>query len=308
MTPQDIARGGKRALAAALSQIEAGFAEGAAEPATLALLDAAWSAPRGLALGLTGPPGVGKSTLAAALIGRLRAEGRTVGVVAVDPSSRRSGGALLGDRTRMRPDPGDAGVFIRSLAAGDSLGGLSAAAFPALVLLRALHDVVLVETVGVGQSETEVAGLADLTILCAEPGAGDGVQFMKAGVIEEPDLILVTKADAGPAALRTASEIAGALRLGAGPPVPVAAISARTGEGLAAVADLLRNCNRNEILRRRSEQALRWLEAAIRAGFGRFGLAAARPLPETAGAAPFAAFGTVSHRLRRRLQDLPLTD
>ncbi|GIX12838.1 MAG: hypothetical protein KatS3mg118_0797 [Paracoccaceae bacterium] len=163
-TLAELRRGGKPALARALAAVEAG---GAA-----ALLDAALQDPRGIALGLTGPPGVGKSTLTGALIPRLRARGLSVAVIAVDPSSRRSGGALLGDRTRIRHDPEDAGVFIRSMAARDQLGGVAEATYPALVLMRATHDVVIVETVGVGQSETEIADLADRVVLLAEPGGG----------------------------------------------------------------------------------------------------------------------------------------
>ena len=158
---------------------------------------AAWSAPPGLAIGLTGPPGVGKSTLTGALVKHYRAQGRRVAVLAVDPSSRRTGGALLGDRARIASDPSDKDLFVRSLAARDHLGGLAELAMPALVLFRALYDVVLIETVGVGQSETEVADLADLVVFCAQPSSGDALQFMKAGVAEIPDLVVVCKAPRG---------------------------------------------------------------------------------------------------------------
>ena len=163
----------------------------------IALLEAAWRAPRGVAVGLTGPPGVGKSTLINALIRDLRSRGETVAVIAVDPSSRRSGGALLGDRTRIEVDPGDAGVFVRSMAARQRLGGVAEITFPAVVLTRACFDWVIVETVGVGQSEVEVADVADLVVFCVQPGSGDALQFMKAGVMEVPDLVLVTKGDVG---------------------------------------------------------------------------------------------------------------
>ena len=120
-------------------------------------------------IGLTGPPGVGKSTLVSALVRAWRARGRTVGVIAVDPSSRRTGGALLGDRTRIDVDPDDQGVFVRSMAARDRLGGLADLCAAATVLMRALYDVVLIETVGVGQSETEIADLADTVVFASSP-------------------------------------------------------------------------------------------------------------------------------------------
>ena len=147
------------------------------------------------------------------LVAELRRRGETVAVIAVDPSSRRTGGALLGDRARIEADPDDAGVFIRSMAARRRLGGLAELTFPAVVLLRAGFDRVLVETVGVGQSETEIADCADLVVLCVQPASGDGLQFIKAGVMETPDLVLVTKADLGAPARRAAADVRGALSI-----------------------------------------------------------------------------------------------
>ena len=147
-------------------------------------------------VGLTGAPGVGKSTSTSALIGALRAAGRTVGVLAVDPSSPFSGGALLGDRIRMQDHAADEGVFIRSMASRGHLGGLSFTTPQAVRVLDAAgFDVVLVETVGVGQSEVEVAGLADTTMVLLAPGMGDGIQAAKAGILEVGDLYVVNKAD-----------------------------------------------------------------------------------------------------------------
>jgi LAO/AO transport system kinase len=158
-------------------------------------------------VGLTGPPGVGKSTTTSALVGALRARGRTVGVLAVDPSSPFSGGALLGDRVRMAEHTTDPGVFIRSMATRGHLGGLSWATPQALRVLDAAGcDVVLVETVGVGQSEVEVVGLADTTVVLLAPGAGDGVQAAKAGILEIGDVFVVNKADRDGAG-RTAREL-----------------------------------------------------------------------------------------------------
>ena len=147
-------------------------------------------------VGLTGSPGVGKSTTTAALIAALRKDDLRVGVLAVDPSSPFSGGALLGDRVRMQDHANDPGVFIRSMATRGHLGGLSAAVPQALrVLDRAGCDVVLVETVGVGQAEVEVASLADTTAVLLAPGMGDGIQAAKAGILEVADVLVVNKAD-----------------------------------------------------------------------------------------------------------------
>jgi LAO/AO transport system kinase len=147
-------------------------------------------------LGLTGAPGVGKSTATSALVAALRADGKRVGVLAVDPSSPFSGGALLGDRVRMQDHATDEDVFIRSMASRGQLGGLSAAVPQALRVLDAAGcDVVIVETVGVGQAEVEIASLADTTVLVLAPGFGDGIQAAKAGIIEVADVFVVNKAD-----------------------------------------------------------------------------------------------------------------
>ncbi|HLY33898.1 MAG TPA: methylmalonyl Co-A mutase-associated GTPase MeaB [Jatrophihabitantaceae bacterium] len=147
-------------------------------------------------VGLTGSPGVGKSTSTSALVTALRTDGKRVGVLAVDPSSPFSGGALLGDRVRMQEHATDDGVFIRSMASRGQLGGLSAAVPQALRVLDAAQcDVVLVETVGVGQAEVEIASLADTTIVLLAPGMGDGIQAAKAGILEIADVYVVNKAD-----------------------------------------------------------------------------------------------------------------
>lgn len=168
--------------------------------------------PRGHLIGVTGPPGVGKSSLLSALVRAWRADGRTVAVLAVDPSSKRSGGSLLGDRARIDFDPEDRGVLIRSTAAGDRLGGLAAASRAAAQALSAAYDVVVIETVGVGQSETEVAEVADTVAVVVQPGSGDALQFIKAGIMEVPDVLVVTKADLGDIALRARRDLSAALR------------------------------------------------------------------------------------------------
>jgi LAO/AO transport system kinase len=163
-------------------------------------------------VGVTGPPGVGKSTLLSELVRAWRAAGRTVAVLAVDPSSRRSGGALLGDRARIAYDPEDPGTFIRSTAAGSRLGGLAPATRAAAHALAAAFDVVVLETVGVGQSETEVAEVADTVAVIVQPGSGDVLQFLKSGIMEIPDVLVVTKADLGDVAVRAQRDLRAALR------------------------------------------------------------------------------------------------
>jgi GTPase len=194
----------------------------------------------GHVVGVTGPPGSGKSTLLGALVGTWREAGRTVAVLAVDPSSRRSGGALLGDRARIPFDPRDPGTFIRSTAAGERLGGLAPATRAAAQALAAAFDVVVVETVGVGQSETEVAEVADTVAVVVQPGSGDVLQFLKAGIMEIPDVLVVSKADLGDVAERARRDLHAALRSVGAPGTPVVAVSALApARGLEELAGAL---------------------------------------------------------------------
>jgi len=195
-------------------------------------------------IGITGAPGSGKSTLLDALARSLRARGETLAIVAIDPSSRSSGGALLGDRLRMRSAGSDPGVFVRSMAARERLGGISDAARAGVAILAPVFDHVFVETVGVGQSESDVISIVDTLLFIASPGSGDVLQFIKAGLIELPDVFAVNKADLGEAAVRTANELANAQGLaareaGAWQP-PVVPVSARDGSGIDALLDALR--------------------------------------------------------------------
>jgi LAO/AO transport system kinase len=179
-------------------------------------------------VGVTGPPGAGKSTLLSVLLHAWRAQEKTVAMLAVDPSSKRSGGSLLGDRARIEFDPADKGVLIRSTAAGERLGGLASATRAAAQALAAAFDVVVIETVGVGQAETEVAEVADTVVVVVQPGSGDVLQFLKSGIMETPDVLVVTKADLGQIALATRRELSAALRsLGAkdGGPTRALAVS-----------------------------------------------------------------------------------
>ncbi|HWI75220.1 MAG TPA: GTP-binding protein [Baekduia sp.] len=179
----------------------------------------------GHVVGVTGPPGAGKSSLLSELCRAWRADGRSVAVLAVDPSSRRSGGSLLGDRARIAFDPDDRGLFIRSTAAGDRLGGLAPATRAAAQALAAAFDVVVIETVGVGQSETEVGEVADTVAVIVQPGSGDVLQFLKAGIMEIPDVLVVTKADLGDIALRARRDLSAALRSAGSRDTKVVAVS-----------------------------------------------------------------------------------
>lgn len=242
--------GDRRALARLLTAVENRTPR--AEEATRALHGRAGDAH---VIGITGPPGAGKSTLVAALIAALRRSARPVGVIAVDPSSPITGGALLGDRVRMQEYASDDGVFIRSMASRGHAGGLAPTTVAAAAILDAVgFDAVLVETVGTGQSEVEVAAMADTTVVLEAPEAGDEIQAIKAGLLEVADLVVVNKGDR-PGAQRTASQLramlTAAARIGTnvapdgedGRPRPkrpdVLITTATTGEGVDELVERL---------------------------------------------------------------------
>jgi LAO/AO transport system kinase len=230
-------RAGERSAApAALNLLETRTARAQAAALVSAAGDGA-----GHIVGVTGPPGAGKSTLLSALLREWRGGGRSVAVLAVDPSSKRSGGALLGDRARIEHDPADRDVFIRSMAAGERLGGLAPATRAAAQALANAFDVVVIETVGVGQSETEVAEAADTVAVVVQPGSGDALQFLKAGIMEVPDVLVVTKADLGTVARRAQEDLRAALGALGVPGTPIVAVSSippvRGIDALAAALD-----------------------------------------------------------------------
>jgi len=235
---QQMRDGERRAIATAITELER------LSPATPALLKAMQPhLGRALVVGFTGPPGAGKSTLVNAVIADLRADGKTVGVIAVDPSSPVSGGAILGDRIRMTAAHDDEGVFVRSLASRGYLGGLSPAAVRIIDALDAAgRDLILLETVGTGQSEIDVAEVADVRIVVTAPGLGDDIQAMKSGLLEIADILVVNKGDR-PGAEITLQQLVGALAIRAGRTgrIPVLQTTATTSDGVpqlvAAIMD-----------------------------------------------------------------------
>jgi LAO/AO transport system kinase len=234
--------GERRAVAAAITELER---LSAAAPGLLQALQPYLG--HALVVGFTGPPGAGKSTLVNAVIQHIRGEGRTVGVIAVDPSSPISGGAILGDRIRMTAALDDSGVFVRSLASRGYLGGLSPAAVRIIDALdAAAFDVILLETVGTGQSEIDVAEVADIRIVIAAPGLGDDIQAMKSGLLEIADILVVNKGDR-PGAEETLQQLVGALsiRATARSKVPVLKTTATTGQGVPELVEAVGRIGRD---------------------------------------------------------------
>ena len=266
----------RKAIAAALNLLE--DRRPARQREAVALLDELTPLPTPAhVVGITGPPGVGKSSLIARLIEITAREDRRLAVVAVDPSSKVSGGALLGDRGRMQVPP-HAPVYIRSFAARDRLGGLSREAFAAVFLLRHLCDVVIVETVGVGQSETDIVHSADTVVLVVQPFSGDVLQFIKAGVMEIPDILAVNKADDEALARKAMADVRAALSLERQAwSRPVLAVSAVTNLHLddldAAIRAHHHHLVSSETLTpKRAEQTVAWATNELLHEVGRRGL------------------------------------
>ena len=251
---KSVLRGDLRALARAATLIED---QDQSAASLLAAIHA--HAGRALILGITGAPGAGKSTLCDRMISMLRAEGKTVGVIAVDPSSPVTGGAILGDRIRMQQHHADPGVFIRSMATRGIPGGIARATADLATLLDAAgRDVVIIETVGIGQNEVEIARLAQVTILVMVPGSGDDVQAMKAGVLEVADIFVINKAD-----LPGTDQIEQELHSVADDR-PVLRTVASEGQGIAEVLQAARSCKRAAHLPAESGASIDHLGIAVR--------------------------------------------
>jgi LAO/AO transport system kinase len=276
-----VTAGDRTAIAEALNLLDDRRKE-ARQKATalLAHLQHVQDIPTGQLIGITGPPGAGKSTLSAALIRVWRQRGLRVAVLAVDPSSPISGGALLGDRLRIQTSAQDDGVFVRSLSNRGQFGGLSAEVWPMSIVMLAGFDIVLIETVGVGQREVDVARLCDTTCYVAQPGSGDSVQFIKAGILEVPHVLVVNKADMGTVATRTLSELNSALNR-THPDghwqVPVLATSAANGTGIEDLADTLEQHyqllrSQQQLAPRRKRYQSYWLHKRLLEEFGSFGI------------------------------------
>jgi LAO/AO transport system kinase len=233
-------------------------------------------------------------------------------VIAIDPSSRQTGGALLGDRVRLALDGEDPGVFVRSMAARGRLGGLATEAHAAVVLMRAAYDRVIVETVGVGQSETDIATIADTIVLCVQPGSGDSLQYIKAGIAEIPDIAVIGKADLGGIALKARGDLEAALALDRradGWSVPVVAVSGTKKQGVLQLIQAIEGhsghlSSAGRLAARRQMQAENLLAEAVRREFGQRGLERAERAGELRLAPGQAPFGAL-HRLIAALLEPP---
>ncbi|MFY9328128.1 MAG: P-loop NTPase fold protein [Georgfuchsia sp.] len=248
----------------------------------LSALSDAKSHSEGHVIGITGPPGAGKSSLVAALIRQWRRAGQTVAVLAVDPSSRPElgGGALLGDRIRIKNTVADDGLFIRSLASRNELGGVTSGVWPMSWILLSCFDRVVVETVGVGQTEIDIAEVSDTVCYVAQPASGDTIQYLKSGIMEIPDVFAVNKSDLGPAAHKTAAEITRAAEKPdhrAGWSYPVCLVSATQNEGIEQLAEAIAEhrsfLQRSGILgQQRACHQRNWIYRQLKAEFGSFGV------------------------------------
>ena len=315
-----LAAGDRGAIAEALNLVDDRRAE--QREAALELLDGLATRPTdhvAYRVGITGAPGAGKSSLLSALVENLRKDSPGIGMIAVDPSSQRTGGALLGDRMRLSGGARESGVFLRSMAARDRLGGLADATQAGAAVLSAVFEWVFIETVGIGQSECEVAQLVDTLVFVAQPGAGDTLQFMKAGILELPDIFVVNKSDTGASAERTRSELAATLGLaGAGeegdwtPPVLLA--SARDRQGIdALVKEIHAHREHGEqsgrFAERRKNGEVRFAVESLARRYGEHGLeqiggagAVGERLETLAGRSVFAAVLELGHEIEAAIR------
>ena len=269
-----IKKDGKTGLANALVELE----QNPFNKNSLNLLTQAYKAKNGNILGITGPPGVGKSSLIKNLIKFYISKKKTIAVIAVDPSSKKTKGALLGDRIRLETDPNDKGLFIRSMAARDKLGGLASITLSSAFLFNALFDLTIIETVGVGQSETDIANIADTVLFCVQPGSGDALQFMKAGIVEIPDIIAITKSDLGEIANITKNDVINSIKIGnysKEQDLPIVLISSKEEKNINDLINKIEESQkRNEAIKNKKKEirSIFWLEESIKEQFGLSGI------------------------------------
>ncbi len=310
-----VIRGEKKAVADALNLLETRRADALAQARTLLEELSRRAKPQRHVIGITGPPGAGKSSLISRIIPEYRAMGKTVGIISVDPTSQRSGGALLGDRVRISYDPTDPGVFIRSMAAGSHLGGLAWQTRHCVTIFEAVFDIIIIETVGVGQSETEIDQVVDSIVFVVQPGSGDTLQFMKAGIMEIPHVLLVNKADQKALATRALNDLKTVAGLRAEDSsdwqLELIPASALEGWGQDTLVDTLGKHHRflkdNDIEQRRRQHRCQWVYLLFKERFGSFGVetlggakAVYQAIAETDTADPFRNLSDLEQRLNRK--------
>lgn len=267
-------------------------------------LDKFFNSPKAHVVGITGPPGVGKSSMINKLLGILRNENLSVGVLAVDPSSKESGGALLGDRARFEINPNDHNIFVRSLATKNFLGGISEMTFPCMNVLRSFFDIIIIETVGVGQSEISIQDIVDTVIFCVQPGSGDSLQFIKSGIIEIPDIICVTKSDLSKLANNTLSDIESVKKFFIRTDQEISILSVSSNDSVG-FENLYKSIDerwlymksKNKLYEQRRIQAEKWLKNTL---INRFGLEGFKKISEIIeyGNNPFSSLKTISERIK----------
>jgi LAO/AO transport system kinase len=276
----EILKGEKTAVAQALNLLEDKKPSSLARRVKLVETLSLNAKPERHVIGITGPPGVGKSTLLSRIIPIYRDQKKSIGIITVDPSSKMSGGALLGDRTRISYDPKDTDIFIRSMAAGRHLGGLAWRTRQCLTLFESIYDRIIIETVGVGQSETEIEDVVDTVVCVVQPGSGDVLQFMKAGIMEIPHILVMNKADRKSLAEKSKNDLEAVASIAstdmAGWNLALNMTSALEGWGLDALVTAIEKhgfyLNERNISEKRRQNRMKWVHMIFRERFGSFGV------------------------------------
>jgi len=276
----EILKGEKAAVAQALNLLEDKKPSSLARRVKLVETLSLNAKPERHVIGITGPPGVGKSTLLSRIIPIYRDQKKSIGIITVDPSSKMSGGALLGDRTRISYDPKDTDIFIRSMAAGRHLGGLAWRTRQCLTLFESIYDRIIIETVGVGQSETEIEDVVDTVVCVVQPGSGDVLQFMKAGIMEIPHILVMNKADRKSLAEKSKNDLEAVASIAStdmeGWNLALSMTSALEGWGLDALVTAIEKhglyLNERNISEKRRQNRIKWVHMIFRERFGSFGV------------------------------------